>query len=129
MKINGIDHVVITVSDLAAAMNFYHEVFSLPIINGQMNNGVVTLQCGQQLVRLQKANRPTTLKAVNPTIGAADLCLTTDDLLDDLFQHFRHCQVKVIAGPVEKKGSQGLMTSLYVHDLDDNLIEIFVYHQ
>ncbi len=128
MKISGIDHVVITVSDLAAATNFYHKVFGLPVIDGRLTNGVVTLRCGQQLIRLQRANRPTALKAVNPTVGSADLCLTTDDSLDDLTKHFQHCQVKVIAGPVEKKGSQGPMTSLYVHDLDDNLIEISVYH-
>lgn len=129
MKISGIDHVVITVSDLGAAMNFYHKVFGLPIIDGRLDNGVVTLRCGQQLIRLQKAGRPTALKAINPTVGAADLCFITDDSLDDLVKHFQHCQVKVIAGPVEKKGSRGSMMSLYVRDLDDNLIEISVYRQ
>lgn len=128
MKIQGIDHVVLTVSDLAAAMRFYHDVFGFPILDGQLTNGVVTLRCGQQLVRLQKADRPTTLKAVKPTVGAADMCFDVADTLDELINHFRRHHVKVIAGPVEKRGAQGPMTSLYIRDLDGNLIEVAVAH-
>ena len=36
MKIQGIDHVALTVSDLATAMRFYHEVFGFPILDGQL---------------------------------------------------------------------------------------------
>lgn len=126
MKIQGIDHVALTVSDLATAMRFYHEVFGFPILDGQLTNGVVTLRCGQQLIRLQKADRPTPLKAVKPTVGAADMCFDAADSLDELINHFRRYHIKVVAGPVGKKGVHGPMTSLYLRDLDGNLIEVAV---
>ena len=127
MKMRRIDHVVLTVSDLEAAMRFYHEVFDMPIIDDQSNDHLMTLRCGHQLIRLQKADRPTDLKAAHPTIGTADLCLVAGDKLDDIIHHLHSYYVDIIAGPVEKHGSEGAMTSLYVNDPDSNLIEIAVY--
>lgn len=127
MKMRRIDHVVLTVSDLEEAMRFYHEVFDMPVIDQQSNDHLITLRCGHQLIRLQKADRPTELKAAQPTIGSADLCLVAGDQLDDILHHLRSYYVDVIEGPVEKHGSEGVMTSIYVHDPDNNLIEIAVY--
>ena len=75
MKMRRIDHVVLTVTDLEQSMRFYHEVFDMPVIKEQSNDDLITMRCGHQLIRLQKIDRPTTLKAANPTIGSADLCL------------------------------------------------------
>lgn len=127
MKMRRIDHVVLTVSNLEDAMRFYHEVFDMPVIDQQTTDDVITLRCGHQLIRLQKADRDTDLKAPHPTIGAADLCLVAGDKLDDILHHFRSYYVDVVAGPIEKRGSEGPMTSIYVHDPDKNLIEVSVY--
>lgn len=127
MKMRRIDHVVLTVSNLEESMRFYHEVFDMPIIDQQSNDDVITLRCGHQLIRLQKTNRPTNLVANHPTVGAADLCLVAGDKVEDILHHFNSYYVDVIEGPVEKHGSEGAMTSIYVRDPDKNLIEVSVY--
>ena len=58
MKIKRLDHIVLTVSDLAQAERFYHEVFDMPVIKDQTTEDVITLRCGhcvliiKQLVQL-----------------------------------------------------------------------------
>lgn len=126
MKMRRIDHVVLTVSNLEEAMRFYHEFFDMPVIDKQTTDDVITLRCGHQLIRLQKADRQA-LKAAKPTSGSADLCLVAGDKLEDILHHLKSYYVDVIEGPVEKHGSEGAMTSVYVHDPDNNLIEIAVY--
>lgn len=127
MKMRRIDHVVLTVTDLEQSMRFYHEVFDTPVIKEQSNDDLITMRCGHQLIRLQKIDRPTTLKAANPTIGSADLCLVAGDSIDDIVHHLNSYYIDIIAGPIVKQGAEGEMTSLYVYDPDNNLIEIAVY--
>lgn len=126
MKMRRIDHVVLTVSNLKQALRFYHEVFDMPVLNDQSDDKQVTLRCGHQLIRLQLADRPA-LVAAHPTIGSADLCLVAGDQLEDIIHHLNSYYVDIIAGPVEKVGAEGAMTSVYLHDPDNNLIEIAVY--
>lgn len=127
MKMRRIDHVVLTVTNLEDSMRFYHEVFDMPVIDDQSNDELITLRCGHQLIRLQKGDRSTKLVADKPTIGSADLCLVAGDKVDDILHHFKSYYVDVVEGPVEKHGSEGAMTSIYVHDPDKNLIEVAVY--
>ena len=127
MKMRRIDHAVLTVTDLEQSMLFYHEVFDMPVIKEQSNDDLITMRCGHQLIRLQKIDRPTTLKATDPTIGSADLCLVAGDSIDDIVHHLNSYYIDIIAGPIVKQGAEGEMTSLYVYDPDNNLIVIAVY--
>ena len=127
MKMRRIDHIVLTVSDLEESTRFYHEVFDMPVLDQQSNDQLVTLRCGHQLIRLQKSDRQTELKAPHLTTGAADFCIVAGDQLEDILHHLKSYFVDIVAGPVEKHGSEGAMTSVYVHDPDNNLVEIAVY--
>ncbi|KRN58998.1 dioxygenase [Limosilactobacillus secaliphilus] len=123
-----IDHIVLTVSDLERSRRFYHEVFDMPVIDQQTNDEVVTLRCGHQLIRLQTVGRDQkALQADKPTVGAADLCLVSGDDVNETLHHFKSYYVDVIAGPVTKYGSEGQMTSIYLRDPDQNLIEVAFY--
>ena len=115
MKMRRIDHVVLTVTDLEQSMRFYHEVFDMPVIKEQSNDDLITMRCGHQLIRLQKIDR------------SADLCLVAGDSIDDIVHHLNSYYIDIIAGPIVKQGAEGEMTSLYVYDPDNNLIEIAVY--
>lgn len=128
MKMRRIDHIVLTVSDLERSRRFYHEVFDMPVIDQQTNDEVVTLRCGHQLIRLQTVDRDQkALQANKPTVGAADLCLVSGDDVNETLHHFKSYFVDVIAGPVTKYGSEGQMTSIYLRDPDQNLIEVAFY--
>lgn len=126
MKISRIDHIVLTVSDIAQATRFYHEVFDMPVIQQQSTAEVTTLRCGHQLIRLQQVDRDAR-KAAHPTIGSADLCIVTRDDLEDVLRHLQSYYVKIESKPVTKQGAEGQMHSIYLRDPDDNLIEIASY--
>nr|WP_321315757.1 VOC family protein [uncultured Ligilactobacillus sp.] len=127
MRVRRLDHIVLTVSNIEKATRFYHEVFDMPVINDQTDENVTTLRCGHQLIRLQKSDRPTELKAEHPTIGAADFCIVVGDDIESVENHLKSYFVNIVAGPIEKMGSEGKMTSIYITDNDQNLIEISSY--
>lgn len=127
MKMRRIDHVVLPVADLNVARRFYHEVFDMPVLDQQSTDDVVTLRCGHQLIRLEKVDRDSDLVATKLVPGAADLCLVAGDDMDAIVHHLRSYFVDLVAGPVAKNGAEGPMTSVYLRDPDQNLIEIAIY--
>ena len=127
MRVRRLDHIVLTVSNIPQATRFYHEVFDMPVIEDQTDENVTTLRCGHQLIRLQKTDRPTELKADHPTIGAADLCIVVGDDINDVENHLKSYFVNIVEGPEKKMGSEGEMTSIYITDPDNNLVEIASY--
>ena len=127
MRVRRLDHIVLTVSNIPQATRFYHEVFDMPVIEDQTDENVTTLRCGHQLIRLQKTDRPTELKADHPTIGTADLCIVVGDDINDVENHLKSYFVNLVEGPEKKMGSEGEMTSIYITDPDNNLIEIASY--
>ena len=47
--------------------------------------------------------------------------------MEDVHNHMVSYFVDIVAGPVKKLGAEGEMLSLYVHDPDQNLIEVSTY--
>lgn len=84
------------------------------------------LKYGLHKINLHQAKREFDPKAANPTPGSADLCFLTDASLDDWLHHLAIHQVDVIEGPVARTGAQGPITSIYMRDPDENLIEVSV---
>jgi catechol 2,3-dioxygenase-like lactoylglutathione lyase family enzyme len=125
MKIRDIDHITLTVSDIARSLRFYHEVFDMPII--ETADGRQTVLCGKQAIKFQVTENPHLPIAQNPTIGAADFCIIVKDPLEDVINHLESYYVNIVEGPVERSGAHGKMTSVYIYDPDKNLIEISVY--
>ncbi|MDD6172629.1 MAG: VOC family protein [Ligilactobacillus ruminis] len=129
MKIKRIDHIVLPVSNLEAAVRFYHETFDMPLISDQSDDSVRTLRCGHQLIRLVETSelKARKQKAASICPGACALCIVSGDKMKDIINHLKSYFVEIIEGPVERYGSEGKMESIYIHDLDSNLIEISVY--
>ncbi|WP_318765707.1 VOC family protein [Lactiplantibacillus carotarum] len=126
MNIRDIDHITLTVTDIARSLRFYHEVFDLPIITFDDDRQAVLV--GKQKINFQTIAEPHQPIAGTPTPGSADLCLIAKDPIDSIEHHLKSYFVDIIEGPVERTGAHGKLVSLYVRDPDNNLIEISNYH-
>jgi hypothetical protein len=47
--------------------------------------------------------------------------------MSEIIAHLQTCEAKIIEGPVKRTGAKGPMTSVYITDPDQNLIEIATY--
>lgn len=122
MKIDRIDHLVLTVRDIAAACDFYSRVLGMRVVTFGGNRKA--LQFGQQKINLHEHGKEFEPKALVPTPGSGDLCFITEVPLPQIVQHLRSCGVQVMEGPVRRTGSVGPLESVYIRDPDGNLIEI-----
>ena len=125
MKIDAIDHVVLTVRDIDATSRFYEKVLGMEIVTFGGNRKALSF--GSQKINLQQVGRESTLIADKPTPGSADVCFVTSVPVADVIAHLNRCGVNPIAGPVERNGARGLMMSVYFRDPDVNLIEVSSY--
>lgn len=122
MQIDGLDHLVLTVSDVDASCDFYRRVLGMEVIT--FGAGRKALAFGAQKINLHQAGREFEPKADRPTPGSADLCFLTSVPLPDVQRHLAACGVAVTEGPVQRTGAQGPILSVYFRDPDLNLIEV-----
>ncbi len=127
MKIDGIDHLVMTVKDIDTTCTFYAQTLGMRIVT--FAGGRKALAFGTQKINLHQYHHEFEPKAQNPTPGSADICLVTSSSLEDVIAHLTSCGVPIIEGPVERTGAQGPILSVYIRDPDMNLIEISNYRQ
>lgn len=125
MKIERIDHIVLTVRDVERSCAFYSEVLGMEIIT--FGNGRKAVRFGEQKINLHPFPPDAKLVAAHPTPGSADLCLITYQTLSSVKQHLEKHGVDIIDGPIERAGAQGSINSFYFRDPDGNLIEVSVY--
>lgn len=128
MEISNLDHFVLTVRDLQTSVAFYHQIIGLPLVSDQSNQDFASLKCGHSLLRLRKlSNDVHAIVAKNLSTGNFDFCFETSSPLSDVIAEFEKNNISIELGPVEKNGSKGKMTSVYVRDPDGNLVEISSY--
>jgi len=126
MKIERIDHLVLTVQNIKASCAFYTKVLGMKAVAFQDGRKAVVF--GNQKINFHESGKEFDPKALRPTAGAADLCFVARDSLMKIMSHLDLCGVKIIEGPVERTGAMGPVTSIYIRDPDQNLIEIAVYN-
>jgi catechol 2,3-dioxygenase-like lactoylglutathione lyase family enzyme len=125
MKIDRIDHIVLTVRSVDATCAFYSRVLGMDAIT--FAGGRKALAFGAQKINLHEAGREFEPKAHRPTPGSADFCLIAAVPLAEVIAHLAACGVAIIEGPVAKTGARGPITSVYFRDPDDNLVEVSTY--
>ena len=125
MKIESIDHVVLTVRDLDRTCEFYQSVLGFELVTfGAARKG---LRFGRQKLNLHVYGKEFEPKALHPTPGSLDLCFITTTPLDEVRRELGEKGISIEVGPVEKVGAVGKLLSVYVRDPDHNLIEIANY--
>ncbi len=115
MRIESLDHLVLTVRDLDATVAFYE---LLGMRHVEFDEGRHALAFGSQKLNLHVAGHEFEPKADVPTPGSADLCFLVDELDVE--------GLDVLEGPVERTGATGTIRSVYVRDPDGNLVELSV---
>ena len=122
MKIDSLDHLVLTVKDVDNSVSFYSKVLGMEVVN--FGIGRKALSFGTQKINLHQQGKEFEPKAQRPTPGSADLCFLTSNPLQDILMHLDTCGVEVIDGPVQRTGATGPIISVYFRDPDLNLIEV-----
>jgi catechol 2,3-dioxygenase-like lactoylglutathione lyase family enzyme len=125
MRIERIDHLVLTVADVERTVLFYTVVLGMEAVT--FDDGRRALAFGDQKINLHEAGREIDPKAARPTPGSADLCLIADALPDEIAKWLSIRGVAIEEGPVMRTGARGVITSFYLRDPDGNLIEISSY--
>ena len=122
MRIDSLDHLVLTVRDIEASLSFYSQVLGMQAV--EFGEGRKALAFGEQKINLHQQGREFEPRAQRPTPGSADLCFITTVPLDDVVSHLAACRVTVIEGPVRRSGAAGPILSVYFRDPDMNLVEV-----
>jgi catechol 2,3-dioxygenase-like lactoylglutathione lyase family enzyme len=125
VRIDRIDHIVLTVHDLARTIAFYSRVLGMEPVT--FAGGRRGLAFGRQKLNLHQAGREFEPKALAPAPGAIDLCFISETPLADVIAKLSSEGVVIIEGPVDKTGALGPMKSVYFRDPDGNLIEVSNY--
>lgn len=125
MRVNRIDHLVLTVADIATTVTFFERVLGMQKI--EFGEGRIALAFGRQKINLHQLGAEFEPHAGRVQAGSADLCFIIDDSLDEALEQLQNLGVEVIDGPVARTGAEGPLRSLYFRDPDGNLIEISNY--
>ncbi len=126
IELSHIDHIVLTVRDIERTCAFYQQVLGCDVVT--FGKGRVALEFGVQKINLHQSGKEFEPKAECPTAGSADLCFIVRTPFDEVLSILDTFRVAVEAGPVERTGANGPITSIYVRDPDRNLIELSRYH-
>ncbi|HDN2511868.1 MULTISPECIES: VOC family protein [Providencia] len=123
--INRLDHIVLTTTQLDACLDFYQRVLKMQVITfGEQR---YALQFGQQKINIHQYGKEFEPKAHLPVPGALDLCFISDIPLTEVQAHIQQQGIEIIEGPVRRTGAMGPILSIYLRDVDLNLIEISEY--
>jgi catechol 2,3-dioxygenase-like lactoylglutathione lyase family enzyme len=129
-SIDSIDHLVLNVADVEASAAWYVRALGMQRVDFESRSGTrVAMHFGTQKINL----RPRDADIVEwftgdaPVAGSADLCFVTQASPDAVKAHWQALGIVIEAGPVERAGARGPMTSVYCRDPDGNLIEVATY--
>lgn len=125
MKVDSLDHLVLTVKNVETTCAFYVQVLGMEAVT--FGAGRKALQFGVQKINLHEYGSEFEPKAQTPAPGSADICLLTSVPIAQVAQHLEANGVAVLEGPVRRTGAVGPIVSVYFRDPDGNLIELSNY--
>ena len=124
MKILGLDHFVITTTNLEACLNFYVGLLGM---RAEVVNGRYALYFGKQKINIHQRPAEFLPAAWHPVAGALDLCFEVKGNIEEIFHELQELQAPLITDVVNRNGARGPMRSIYLRDPDGNLVELAEY--
>lgn len=125
IKIERLDHLVLTVRSIKETCEFYSKVLGMDVETFGENRKA--LKFGTQKINLHQVGKEFEPKAAKPTSGSGDICLISSTPIETVAVHLSALAVEIEDGPVQRTGATGPIISLYFRDPDQNLIEVSNY--
>jgi catechol 2,3-dioxygenase-like lactoylglutathione lyase family enzyme len=121
MKVLKLDHLVISVADVARSREFYSTILGMDAREDR--SGKWSLHFADQKISLQESSSlPEIARGTVP--GSGNFCLIVQEPVEQLAEILRSHGVEILLGPVEKIGAIGAIRSIYFRDPDENLVEL-----
>ena len=128
MKLEKIDHVVITVKDLNKTIDFYTNILGMKLeeFSSSLDDNQIryAVSLGSQKINIHEEKKPIKPNALNPSSGSMDICFISKNKINDWVHHLVKKGINIEIGPERKTGALGPILSIYIRDPDFNLIEI-----
>ena len=125
MRIDRVDHFVLTVASIDATCDFYSQVLGMDVV--EFAGGRKALSFGVQKINLHQKGKEFEPKALAPTAGSGDFCLIASGPIEGVVTHLEACGIQIEEGIVSRTGATGAIKSVYLRDPDQNLVEISEY--
>jgi glyoxylase I family protein len=124
----GLDHVVLRVSDISRAKNFYCRVLGCVLERSLENLGLMQLRAGRTLIDLVDVNAPLGEKGGRPPgkdgFNMDHFCIQIEPFDADAIKAHLHAHEVIIGEVGIRYGADGYGPSLYISDPDGNTVEL-----
>jgi len=122
----ALDHLVLTVADTERSVRWYSTILGMRPIS--FGNGRRAVALGTSKINFHDAADPTPAPVARRRVpGSGDICVVVPGPLGEVEARLASHGVPIETGPVRRTGARGQMTSLYVRDPDENLVEVACY--
>lgn len=121
--IKKLDHYVITSKNIEKSIEFY-SILGFKVVS---ENNSYSLVGNNFMIKLHYETNDAKPVPKNVQIGCIDICFEADESLISIQETLAKKKIPLVMGPVQRKGFNGPMTSIYVSDPDGNLIELSSY--
>jgi catechol 2,3-dioxygenase-like lactoylglutathione lyase family enzyme len=123
LKIDHIDHIVLTTKDVNKVIEFYTKILGFQLYTyGEDQRKALIF--GEYKINIHSVDQFYEPKAKQPTPGSIDLCLISKTPLKEIIAYLNEKNIPIESGPRRRTGATKLILSIYVRDPDGNLIEI-----
>jgi catechol 2,3-dioxygenase-like lactoylglutathione lyase family enzyme len=122
MRVDALDHLVLTVASIPRTIDFYRRVLGLEA--REFKPGRHALHVGGQKINLHEVGTVVDPNVRHATPGSGDLCFRVARPIDEVVAHLHAQGVRIVQGPVDATGARRPLRSVYFYDPDENLIEV-----
>lgn len=127
IRIDHLDHLVLTVADLEKTVQFYTSILGMTLEEFGERCERKALRFGNQKINLHLRGKEFEPKAKTPLPGSADLCFIAQTSIEEVQSILKEKGIPIEEGPVKRTGATGPILSIYLRDPDGNLLEVSNY--